>query len=95
MGSAESRRLKNAQSAVDFIEKHLDGSLSLDRTAAAVHYSKYHLHRVFADTTGMTIHDYTLRRQLTEGARRLVRTDQPGLGVALSPGYGWQPALST
>ena len=90
MGSAESRRLKNAQAAVDFIEKHLDGSLSLDRTAAAVHYSKYHLHRIFADTTGMTIHDYTLRRQLTEGARRLVRTDQPVLEIALSCGYGSQ-----
>lgn len=81
MGSAESRRLKNAQSAVDFIEKHLDGSLSLDRTAAAVHYSKYHLHRVFADTTGMTIHDYTLRRQLTEGGVRLsIWESIPGIG---------------
>ena len=95
MGSAESRRLKNAQAAVDFIEKHLDGSLSLDRTAAAVHYSKYHLHRIFADTTGMTIHDYTLRRQLTEGARRLVRTDQPVLEIALSCGYGSQQAFTS
>lgn len=30
--------------------------------SGAVHYSKYHLHRVFSDTVGLTIHDYIQRR---------------------------------
>lgn len=28
----------------------------------------YHLHRMFTDTVGLTIHDYIQRRQLTEAA---------------------------
>ena len=40
--------------------------------SGAVHYSKYHLHRVFSDTVGLTIHDYIQRRQLTEAAKLLV-----------------------
>ena len=68
----ESRRLERVESVravIDFIEEHLDSSLSLDQTAAAVHYSKYHLHRIFSSMTGMTIHDYAVRRRLTEGPR--------------------------
>ena len=44
-------------------------------------YSKYHLHRIFSDAVGLTIHDYVQRRQLTEAAKLLV--DSPG-----SLGYG-------
>ena len=47
----ESRRLQSVRAVIDFIETHLDGRLNLERTAAAVHYSKYHLHRT-ADRRG-------------------------------------------
>lgn len=57
---------------IDYIESHLDGKLELETVAEAVHYSKYHLHRLFTDTVGMTIHDYVQRRQLTEAAKLLV-----------------------
>ena len=60
---------------IDYIENHLDGKLELETVAEAVHYSKYHLHRLFTDTVGMTIHDYVQRRQLTEAAKLLVFSD--------------------
>ena len=63
--------------AIDFIERNLDQKLDLDGIAAAVHYSKYHLHRIFGDTVGMTIHDYARRRQLTEAAKLLAFSDRP------------------
>ena len=47
----ESRRLQSVRAVIDFIETHLDGRLNLERTAAAVHYSKYHLHRTFTAVT--------------------------------------------
>ena len=31
---------------IDYIENHLDGKLELETVAEAVHYSKYHLHRL-------------------------------------------------
>ena len=51
------------EAVIDYIENHLDGKLELETVAEAVHYSKYHLHRLFTDTVGMTIHDYVQRRQ--------------------------------
>lgn len=52
--------------AINFIEANLTKKMDLDMISGAVHYSKYHLHRVFSDTVGLTIHDYIQRRQLTE-----------------------------
>ena len=46
------------EAVIDYIESHLDGKLELETVAEAVHYSKYHLHRLFTETVGMTIHDY-------------------------------------
>ena len=90
----ESRRLQSVRAVIDFIETHLDGRLNLERTAAAVHYSKYHLHRTFTAVTGMTLHDYAVRRQLTEGARLLAESGRPVLEIALSCGYESQQAFT-
>lgn len=52
-----------------------------------IHYSKYHLHRMFVQTVGMTIHDCIQCRQLTEGIKLLVFSDKPILEIALKCGY--------
>lgn len=44
-------------SVVEYIETHLDEKLDLNQIAPAVGYSKFYLHRLFADTTGLTIYD--------------------------------------
>ena len=51
-------RIEEVSLAIDFIEANLTERLNLDRIADAVHYSKYHLHRVFSDTVGLTVHEY-------------------------------------
>lgn len=82
------------QSVIDYIEAHLDGKLELEQIADAVHYSKYHLHRMFIAAVGMTIHDYAQRRQLTEAAKLLVFSDKPIIEIALICGYESQQAFS-
>ena len=82
------------EAVIDYIENHLDGKLELKTVAEAVHYSKYHLHRLFTDTVGMTIHDYVQRRQLTEAAKLLVFSDQPIIEIALICGYEGQQSFS-
>ena len=59
-------------SVIDYIESHLAEAPDLDAVAEAVHYSKYYLHRMFTEATGLTIHDYLQRRRLTEAAKLLV-----------------------
>ena len=44
--------IEKVQAAIDYIEDHLTEKLDLDVIASAVHYSKYHLHRIFSDAVG-------------------------------------------
>lgn len=88
-------RIEHVIAAIDYIEEHLSGPLDLKTVAEAVHYSRYHLHRMFAGETGLTIHDYAQRRQLTEAARLLVFSDKPILEIALAAGYGSRQAFTT
>lgn len=83
------------ESVIDYIETHLDGKVDLEMVAEAVHYSKYHLHRMFTSAVGMTIHDYVQRRQLTEAAKLLVFSDRPIIEVAFICGYESQQAFSS
>ena len=82
------------EAVIDYIESHLDGKLELETVAEAVHYSKYHLHRLFTKTVGMTIHDYVQRRQLTEAAKLLVFSDKPIIEIAFICGYESQQSFS-
>lgn len=80
--------------AVDYIESCLYERPDLETAARTLHYSKYHLHHIFTDIAGLTIHQYIQRRRLTEAARMLVFSDQPILEIALSAGYESQQAFT-
>ena len=82
------------ETVIDYIETHLDGKLDLEQVSEAVHYSKYHLHRMFTNTVGMTVHDYVQRRQLTEAAKLLVFSDKPIIEIAFICGYESQQSFS-
>lgn len=83
-----------AAQAIRYIEENLDGKLELDTVAAALHYSKFYLHRSFRKTVGLTVHGYIQRRQLTEAARRLAFSQKPILEIALMSGYESQQAFT-
>jgi AraC-like DNA-binding protein/ribosomal protein S18 acetylase RimI-like enzyme len=89
------KNLEAVIAAIEYIEAHLsDDKLDLDTVAEAVHYSKYHLHRLFSDTVQLTIHDYAQRRRLTEAAKLLVFSNKPILDIAVLAGYDSQQAFS-
>ncbi|WP_040197255.1 helix-turn-helix domain-containing protein [Candidatus Soleaferrea massiliensis] len=86
--------MEQIRSAIGYIEAHLAEKLDLGTVADAVHYSKYHLHRMFRHTVGMTLYDYIQRRRLTEAAKWLVFSDRPILDIALAAGYESQQAFT-
>ena len=89
------KNLETVIAAIQYIETHLSNEkIDLDVVAGAVHYSKYHLHRIFTDAVGLTIHDYAQRRQLTEAAKLLVFSDKPIIDIAILAGYDSQQAFS-
>lgn len=49
------KNIKTITAAIDYIEGHLYENPDLETIANAVHYSKYHLHRMFTNTAGLTI----------------------------------------
>ena len=89
-----SGNIKIVMSAIDYIENHLHEKLDLETVARQIHYSKYHLHRLFTSTVGLTIHHYIQRRQLSEAAKLLVFSDRPILEIALIAGYESQQSFS-
>lgn len=86
--------IKNVTAAIDYIESRLHEKPNLDTIAEALHYSKYHLHRLFTGTVGLTIQTYTQRRRLTEAAKLLVFSDKPILEIALAAGYESQQSFT-
>ena len=87
--------IMNIEIVIDYIESNLDEKLDLEKVSEAVHYSKYHLHRMFTNMVGMTIHDYVQRRQLTEAAKLLVFSSKPIIEVAFFCGYESQQAFTS
>ena len=88
-------QIMNIEAVIDYIEAHLNERLNLEKVSASVNYSKYHLHRIFTSTVGMTMHDYLQRRQLTEAAKLLIFSDKPIIEVAFLCGYESQQAFTS
>ena len=86
-----SYKVINVITAIDYIEEHLSEKLDLDIVANAVHYSKYHLHRTFTTSVGLTMHDYIK----TEAAKLLVFSKKPIIEIALIAGYESQQAFTS
>ncbi len=79
---------------IRYNEEHLYEKTDLEMAASALHYSKYYLHRIFTRTVGLTIHDYTKRRQLTEAVKFLVFSEKPIIEIAFMSGYESQQAFT-
>lgn len=92
--SMSHKNICNIENTIAFIEEHLNEKLDLETVAEAMHYSKYHLHRMFGEITGITLHDYVIRRQLTEAAKLLVFSERPVLDIAICCGYESQQAFA-
>ncbi|MCR5032081.1 MAG: AraC family transcriptional regulator [Lachnospiraceae bacterium] len=48
-----------------YIDDHLEEDLSLDRLASAFYVSKFHISHLFQDNTGLSVHQYILKKRLS------------------------------
>jgi AraC family transcriptional regulator len=79
---------------VEYVEEHLDASLTLERIAAVAHLSPYHFARQFKATTGLPPHQYVVARRV-ERAQQLLRQGDLSLAeVAACAGFSDQSQLS-
>jgi len=52
------------ETLIAFIEAHLEEDLSLDRIAGSLFLSKYHISHMFRERTGMSVHQYIVKKRL-------------------------------
>ena len=86
--------LSVTKSILSYIEKNLENDLTLEKIAKEFHYSKFYLERMFKEHTGQTLYQYLKNRRLNEAARKLTKTQQPIIEIALEAGYHSQQAFT-
>ncbi|KQM60037.1 MULTISPECIES: AraC family transcriptional regulator [unclassified Sphingomonas] len=75
------------QRALDHIDRHLDDELDLASISAVAAFSKYHFHRQFVATFGLTVHRYVQLARLQRASHRLAFHGERVTDVALDAGY--------
>lgn len=79
---------------VDFIEDHIDQSLSLADLAAVSGLSLSHLKPLFRATFDMPMHQYVLTRRVERARLMLLSEDMPLSQVALETGFAHQSHMA-
>jgi AraC family transcriptional regulator len=79
----------------DFIEQNLDQSLHVDHLATVAGLSATRLKLQFRNSTGMSVHQYVIRRRV-EHARALIATTKlPASEIALAAGFAHQSHMTS
>lgn len=80
-----------------YLEDHLNEEVDYHEVAREVHYSAFHLHRVFSLLTGLSMTQYVRNRRLSEAAIDLQTTSRSVMDIALAYCYdspeGFQKAF--
>jgi AraC family transcriptional regulator len=73
---------------LDHIDRHLDADLDLDTLSAVAAFSKFHFHRQFTATFGLSVHRYVQLARLKRASHQLAYNDgQTVTDIAMDAGY--------
>ena len=76
------------QRVLDHIDRHLDGDLDLDTMSGVAAFSKFHFHRQFIATFGLSLHRYVQLARLKRASHRLAAKDARSVTeIAMEAGY--------
>jgi AraC family transcriptional regulator len=73
---------------LDHIDEHLEGNLNLDALSSIAAFSKFHFHRQFTATFGLSVHRYVELARLKRASDWLVSGDARSVTeIAMDAGY--------
>ena len=76
------------QRVLDYVDQHLDGDLDLETVSRVAAFSKFHFHRQFMATFGLSVHRYVQLARLKRASHRLAsREAQSVTEIAMEAGY--------
>src|SRR5262249_32934701 len=70
----------------EYIEEHLDQTLSLERLAGVAHVSASHFKTLFKRSMGVPVHEYVVQRRVERARTLLLQGELPASQVALEAG---------
>jgi AraC family transcriptional regulator len=88
MTAARDQYHARMQRVLDHIDRHLDGELDLETVSGVAAFSKFHFHRQFRATFGVSLHRYVQLARLRRASKQLA--DEHGQSIteiALDAGY--------
>lgn len=73
---------------LDYVDQHLDDDLDLETVSRVAAFSKFHFHRQFMATFGLSVHSYVQLARLKRASHRLASNDaQSVTEIAMDAGY--------
>lgn len=76
------------QRVLDHIDRHLDGDLDLDTVSGIAAFSKFHFHRQFMATFGLSLHRYVQLARLKRASHQLATDGARSVtDIAMDAGY--------
>lgn len=76
------------QRVLDYIDRHLSSDLDLETLSGIAAFSKFHFHRQFKATFGLSVHRYVQLARLKSASHRLAYGDSPSVtDIAMDAGY--------
>lgn len=76
------------QRVLDHVDQHLDGDLDLETVSRVAAFSKFHFHRQFMATFGLSVHRYVQLARLKRASHQLAAKDARSVTeIALEAGY--------
>jgi len=79
--------LRQLSQAIDYIEDHLAGEVSIDEAAKIACCSPYYFQRMFSYVAGIPLSEYIRRRRMTLAAFELQTTETRVMDVGMKYGY--------
>jgi AraC family transcriptional regulator len=80
---------------LDHIDRHLDDDLDLDRLSGVAAFSKFHFHRQFTATFGLSVHRYVQLARMKRASSRLAFGEAESVtDIAMDAGYDASDAFA-
>ena len=79
---------------MSYIQKNLDGDLSLENLAHISCFSPYHFHRIFRDHIGESTHKHIMRLRMEKAAFKLRHSNDSVISILRSCGYHSQSVFN-
>jgi AraC family transcriptional regulator len=93
--SGSEEHVARVNRAIDYVERHLDEELPLERVAAEACFSPFHFHRIFRALTGETLAQFVRRVRIERAASQLVSNPHKSITeIALDSGFSGSAAFA-